>query len=141
MEPPNLPPDKESDTCAESIPVQQSSSSSTIATANTSLVPNPANTPSNPIQSSSSSTAITPANTMTAVSSLPTIAPNINNNQLVLYQDRNTSISSALSTSTASLPSNTSSTASTVPVAIEKLSRPMAFDKVSTFLGVTDNLT
>jgi hypothetical protein len=67
--------------------------------------------------------------TMTAVAvSQPSV-----NNQLVLYSDRPaassfSSISSAAST--VSMPSNTASSSSSVTAPIEKLSRPMAFDKV-----------
>lgn len=71
--------------------------------------------------------------TMTAVAvSQPSV-----NNQLVLYSDRPaaassfTSISSAAST--ISMPSNTASSSSSVSAPIEKLSRPMAFDKVRAF--------
>lgn len=66
---------------------------------------------------------------MTAVAvSLPT-----NNNQLVLYSDRPASSFSSISstTSTASMPSHTTSSGSSVSAPIEKLSRPMAFDKVN----------
>lgn len=71
--------------------------------------------------------------TMTAVAvSQPSV-----NNQLVLYSDRPaassfSSISSAAST--VSMPSNTASSSSSVTAPIEKLSRPMAFDKVRSFL-------
>lgn len=66
--------------------------------------------------------------TMTAVAvSQPSV-----NNQLVLYSDRPAastfSINSAAST--VSMPSNTASSSSSVTAPIEKLSRPMAFDKV-----------
>lgn len=67
------------------------------------------------------------SNMTAAAVSLPPV-----NNQLVLYSDRPassfTSISSAAST--ASMPS-TAASSSSVSAPIEKLSRPMAFDKVS----------
>jgi hypothetical protein len=69
-----------------------------------------------------------PTMTAVAVSQQPSV-----NNQLVLYSDRPaaasfSSISSAAST--ISMPSHTASSSSSVTAPIEKLSRPMAFDKV-----------
>lgn len=69
------------------------------------------------------------SSTMTAVAvSLPS-----SNNQLVLYSDRPASSFSSISSaaSTVSMPSHTASSGSSVSAPIEKLSRPMAFDKVT----------
>ena len=71
--------------------------------------------------------------TMTAAAvSLPSV-----NNQLVLYSDQPASSSFSISSvaSTSSMPSYATSSASSVSAPIEKLSRPMAFDKVSFLLG------
>ncbi|CAG9803598.1 unnamed protein product [Chironomus riparius] len=78
------------------------------------------------VELSSAATVLTATNMATTAVSLPSA-----NNQLVLYTERPqssfTSISSMISS--ASAPSNAASTSS-VSAPIEKLSRPMAFDKM-----------
>lgn len=79
------------------------------------------------------------SSTMSAAAiSLPT-----SNNQLVLYAaDRPASSYSSISsvTSNASIPSHTASAGSSLSAPIEKLSRPMAFDKVKPFPFVSYTL-
>lgn len=81
------------------------------------------------VELSSAATAFTASNMATTAVSLPSA-----NNQLVLYTERPQSSFSSISSmiSSASAPSNAASTSS-VSAPIEKLSRPMAFDKVSDF--------
>lgn len=81
------------------------------------------------IEASSSSATVAAANMTATAVSLPSA-----NNQLVLYTERPQSSYSSISSvlSSTSVPSNAASTSS-VSAPIEKLSRPMAFDKVRHF--------
>jgi hypothetical protein len=74
-----------------------------------------------------SSSSAAAAMSATAVS-LPSTA----NNQLVLYTERPQSSFSSVSSagSVTSMPSSTAASTSSISAPIEKLSRPMAFDKV-----------
>ncbi|XP_070506704.1 uncharacterized protein [Chironomus tepperi] len=80
------------------------------------------------VELSSAATVFTATNMATTAVSLPSA-----NNQLVLYTERPQSSFSSISSMISSAPSNAASTSS-VSAPIEKLSRPMAFDKMESLV-------